>query len=247
MVNIHFLHGFLGTPSDWNFIPKNNGKNKYFFHSIEDFIPNDSCKENYFQKWALKFNDSIFNSKQFEDDKNILVGYSLGGRLALHSLCEKNNWQAAMIVSANPGLIHDRDKIIRLENDKIWAQRFLEDDWSVVMNDWNAQGVFAGINNHLSREEKLYDRKKLSELMLEFSIAKQDNLRKCIQQFKLPLHWLAGERDVKFVTIAKEMASLNKNIQSTIVPLAGHRIPWENPQEFLKILENFIVEWCRLR
>jgi 2-succinyl-6-hydroxy-2,4-cyclohexadiene-1-carboxylate synthase len=237
---IHFLHGFLGKPSDWNFIHDKKSTNKYIFHSIEDFMPNDPIKEKYLQKWAVKFNDFIFKSSQFGGDKNILVGYSLGGRLALHSLCKNNNWKGAIIVSANPGLTNENDKLARLENDKKWARRFLEDDWSQLMHDWNAQGVFAGLNSTMHREEKQYDRKKLSQLMLEFSLAKQENLRDFIKQFKFPIHWLAGERDSKFVTIAKEMSLLNNNIKSSIVPLAGHRIPWENSEEFVKIMNIFI-------
>lgn len=237
-MNIHFLHGFLGFGSDWFQFSEKFQPHKCFFHNIEDYLPLPNCEKNYFNEWATNFNQSVFS--KFESEKNILIGYSLGGRLALHSLRESNKWNGIVIISANPGLTNELDKTNRINNDKKWADRFLKEDWETVMTSWNSQGVFSGKKNTLTREEKDYSREKISEVLQGFSLGKQDNLRDLIISYTKPLVWISGEQDVKFAEIARELHTLNQAIPNHIIANAGHRIPWEEPEQFLEICNKFI-------
>lgn len=133
-----------------------------------------------------------------------------------------------------------RQKKTRIESDKSWAHRFLNDDWHKLMNDWNAQSVFSQVKNTVLRCENNIDRKKLFDILINLSLGKQDNLREKIKGMETPILWLAGEKDKKFSLIADEMSLLNKNIKSHIVKNAGHRVPWENAEEFKKLSFCFL-------
>lgn len=244
-MNLHFIHGFLGSPSDWNKLKIDQYASFYhdFYYEIEAFLPQEKEEKNYFTHWAQSFNNHIFSSEKFINKKNILIGYSLGGRLALHCLLDNTSkWDTAIIISANPGLENEEEKLLRIKNDEKWAHRFLHEEWNFVINAWNSQGVFSGQENNLNREENNFNREKISKFLLEFSLGKQKNLREKIKEIQIPLLWLAGEFDTKFSLIAKEMSELNNKIQSIIVPKAGHRVPFENSEDFKNICLKFITE-----
>lgn len=257
-INLHFLHGFLGLKSDWDMIEKVFPRYSCFTYSIEDFLPiAENSSENYFKNWAKNFNSRVFGPNDngikshlssrnltagFSASKNILVGYSLGGRLALHSLTEENSWDGAIIISANPGLRTEQEKKIRIQNDELWANRFLHEPWNEVLNAWNAQEVFQGQNFGLLREEKFYNKEKIYKIMTHFSLGRQNDLRPEIKNLQIPILWISGEQDKKFAIIGKEMESLSVYIKSIIVPFAGHRVPWVSEAQFKKISNDFLQE-----
>ena len=114
---IHFLHGFLGFASDWDIFKNDFYPNKTIFYSIEDFLKKENKEKNDLKAFAENFNNYVFSQDKAKE-KNILIGYSLGGRLALHCLAEENNhWDAAIIISANLGLVDEQEKILRIKNE----------------------------------------------------------------------------------------------------------------------------------
>ena len=240
-MNLHFIHGFLGLPDDWQQFEDKFLPNSCIFHSIDNFLPNLQYQDNYFKIWAKNFNAFIFEGDNFKNKKNILIGYSLGGRLALHSLLEKNYWDGIVIISANPGLTNEEENRLRIRNDENWASKFLNEPWDSVISAWNSQGVFSGQKNSLNRQEDKYNKNNLARMLTEFSLGRQENLRTLISSINIPAIWIAGEQDSKFASIASEIPSLNKNIKSVIVEQAGHRVPWENPEIFISICKNFIA------
>lgn len=239
MNQIHFLHGFLGSAGDWNIFCPDLKNHSFIFHSIENYMfPNLKGYKTYFSAWLDGFHSSLVN--QNHSNKKILVGYSLGGRLALHSLVSSNLWDAAIIISANPGLKDESEKQSRIKNDTTWALRFQNEGWDEVLKDWNSQTVFANFQNSLCREEYTINKHAIKEMLINFSLGNQENLREEIKLLNIPILWLAGERDSKFVEIAIEMQESSNNILAKIIPNAGHRVPWDNPKEFINTLNSFL-------
>lgn len=240
MITLHFIHGFLGFSNDWDIFKDDFKKYNYQFHSISNYIPQMNVDEKtYINSWVLNFNSSIFKDHS-NKQLNILIGYSLGGRLALHSLLENDKWNAAIIISANPGLTSESEKQARITNDNMWANRFLNEKWDVVMESWNAQGVFSNIQNSFCRDEKQFNKNEVANILTGFSLGKQDNLREKIKNLSIPILWIAGEKDTKFAKVAHEMKDLNNKIEIKIIHDAGHRVPWEKQEEFKQACLSFI-------
>jgi len=205
MAVIWCLHGFLGRGADWDFL-----RDAGFEIRAPSFFAGDTL-------------DSV---RPAPDD--ILLGYSMGARLALH-LMQTNRVAKAVLISAGvaspePG---------RNELDETWARRFESENWDSVIGAWNSQSVFAGRANPLTRNEADYDRKKLAAALRE---PRQLQLA----GVSVPTLWIAGEDDVKYREAARRASEQLKNAELWICPGAAHRVPWEQPDAFIARLRQFV-------
>ena len=162
---------------------------------------------------------------------DILLGYSMGGRLALRML-ELHPMQKAIIVSA--GLNAPDDE--RRKRDEEWARRFETEAWPTLMRDWNAQPVFGG--HALDRREEDYDRAELARQLREYSPAVLPPPE--LERIETPVLWIAGERDAKYVDIARRAVARLPRAELWICPDAGHRVPWEQRDAFVARLREFL-------
>lgn len=226
------LHGFLGRPSDWDSLLGDEWTKPDWLQIALAF---GSERSPYLSVLAKEMNRMASG--------DILLGYSMGGRIALHMLLRHpRRWRRAIVVSASPGLTNEAERERRLLNDEAWAKRFLEDDWTAVVADWNAQGVFAhDPPERLPRLERDFDRRALARALVEGSVARQADLREELKTLDVPILWVAGERDAKYRDLAQECAALNPLFQSTILPRAGHRAPWGDPAAFRAAVREFIT------
>ncbi len=230
---IYALHGFLGLPSDWDEIEQKICES---FEALEPF--SFSSPRNGLQHWGQALNRYV--AKQ-PVQRHILLGYSQGGRLAMHALIENPAlWAGAIIVSANTGLKFEEEKVPRLQIDIDWAQRFLTDPWKDLIDDWNRQGVFQGQMPPFYRREEDYVRSHLADAIEGWSVGKQNDLRELLSKLPFPILWIAGEKDVKHVGLAKQMALDHPLSSVWIAPEVGHRVPWECPQLFLEETKSWM-------
>jgi 2-succinyl-6-hydroxy-2,4-cyclohexadiene-1-carboxylate synthase len=190
-VVITCVHGFLGLPRDWDFL-RDAG------FEIEtpplDAIP---------------------------DRGDVLLGYSMGGRLALRKL---NGYRCAVIVSA---------RVSAPEPDRVdWSPRFAAEDWTTLMRDWNAQPIFGG--QVMPREERDFDRRELVRQLRDFAPVAFDG------PIEVPTLFVAGERDPKYVAEAGLAVGRWPLAEMWICPGAAHRVPWEQPELFIDRLREFV-------
>src|SRR5690606_21950754 len=112
-------------------------------YAVDYFNHDKLGPQNNFAAWAKNFNTWVTEITQ--GSPAYLVGYSLGGRLALHALKENPKlWQQVFLLSTNPGLQDDSARGIRARQDQAWAEKFKSDPWDEVLEHWNAQAVFDG-------------------------------------------------------------------------------------------------------
>ena len=181
------LPGFLGLPSDFDFLPPVRGE--------------------------------------------VLVGYSMGGRLAL-DLLQRRRFDAAILISAG---LNAPDEA-RRARDEEWARRFETEEWSSLMRAWNAQEVFGG--HVVDRREEDFDRAELARQLRECSPAVL--APPVLEEIDTPVLWVAGERDAKYVEIAKRAVQRLPHAECWICPNAGHRVPWEQPDALVARVRDFI-------
>lgn len=233
---IYAIHGFLGQPSDWNMLSIKS-------LSSEAFVPVDLSKikidSTEFWEWSAEFNDLI---KQDGFDRRILIGYSLGGRLAIHALIQcPSLWSSAVLISAHPGMKTQLEKHMRLEEDKQWAQRFKMEPWDRLMRAWNSREVFSGYDPIFERKEADYSRETLASMLNQFSLGKQEDLSSQISDLPFPILWASGAHDSRYAEISATISLKHELSKVWIVPNAGHRIPWEVPEAFQLQLIQWIL------
>lgn len=82
-----------------------------------------------------------------------LVGYSLGGRVAMMAACQGLAGLCGVIVEGgHPGLQNAEQRAERQRSDRQWVQRFLTEPLTAVFADWYQQPVFASLNDDQRRE-----------------------------------------------------------------------------------------------
>jgi 2-succinyl-6-hydroxy-2,4-cyclohexadiene-1-carboxylate synthase len=247
-VIIWALHGFLGLPSDFEELqsrclelhPNLQWKNVDYLR-LRELSPSQTLQE-----WGARFNQFVQqNSKP--NETHVLLGYSQGGRLALHALKQQPSlWRACVLLSTNPG-IGEGEKPQRLRNDQQWAERFLNENFAKTVEQWNAQSVFQGSRAEPVRVEKSYNRRQLADCLVQWSVAQQQNFMTYLSALNFPVLYLSGEKDRKYRQIGSSLAASNRQIEFSIIPDSGHRVLLDQPElvadrisEFLKQKLNFL-------
>ncbi len=227
------LHGFLGKPSDWTLF-------RWKSKAAVDLLDRQFTQpKEGLLSWARSFNRFVENSNY--PPPYFLLGYSLGGRLAMHALTlQPTLWSKAAIVSAHPGLETVEQKTTRMFHDQRWSDRFLYDPWEPLMQDWNAQPVFRHSMSALPRRETEYSRKLLAEQLLGWSLGTQENLKTSLEQILTPILWIAGIHDVAYRERALAMTFAQKGSEVWIAPGSSHRVPWDIYEPFEYKIAQFL-------
>ncbi len=197
------LHGSLGAPRDWDFLRQAG--------FTIDTPPLDAIPPR----------------------GETLLGYSLGGRLALHTLLAGAHYERAILISTGLGVEGSEARAARQANDEAWTQRFETEDFDSVIAAWNAQPVLAG--PALTRTLDDYD----SRALREWSSGVLPPVTTRLHELTIPTLWIAGARDTKYVAEARRAVTLVRDGQVAIVEEAGHRVPWERPEELIELLRRF--------
>lgn len=175
-----------------------------------------------------------------------ILGYSMGGRLALHALLEKNHpWKAGVMVSVHPGLETSAERNLRRHSDKQWATRAFTENWQTFYQSWQSLPIFAGSKNSRPREpsaiQRLAQRRsEISRSFIDWSLAAQDPLWERLGEIQVPLLWIAGENDEKFRKIAERATAQSPHFQLAIAPDTGHRVVAESPEWLAGTVARFL-------
>lgn len=226
-----FLHGFFGLPNDWKSLSlkeKLPGNSLYhdLFASIDEVAPFDS--------WAERFNRKVKRG-------TLLVGYSLGGRLALHAALQRPElYRALVLVSAHYGLKEEKERLERRKNDEIWADKIENMGWEQLVSDWNRQPPFLGDPSPNPMNEADFSRDVLAQAMRRWSLGNQENLKRELEELPLPVLYVAGANDAKFAQLAKALRFKEPRSNIWIAPESAHRVPWRQSKKFTLQFLNFV-------
>lgn len=158
-----------------------------------------------------------------------LLGYSMGARLALHALLEKTHpWQAAVIVSAHPGLESAAERETRRAADAAWASQALMGNWQEFLGKWNAQAI---LGDHTIRDSQasgslVMRRREIVRSFVDWSLGTQAPLWDRLHEITIPILWVVGENDTKFRQLAERAVGKIPRAALAVAPGVGHRVPW---------------------
>lgn len=174
--------------------------------------------------------------KNYGIDDYWLIGYSLGGRLAMYHSCFTAHQPRGLIVeSGHPGLTTEGERACRRESDARWAQRFSCQPLTQVLDDWYQQPVFAGLSaaqrSALVALRASGQGGMLAAMLMATSLSCQPDLRPALAGLSCPFYYLYGERDAKFATLAGSLPA-----HADAIAAAGHNAHRENPQAFARRL-----------
>ncbi len=227
---IHALHGMVGEPADWDFLKP---------HALGLRAPLLWADVDRYMPWAFRFAQQVRGQ---QDEAPVLLGYSMGGRLALHALLAAPTlFRAAIIVSAHPGLADKQQRILRWRQDDEWAARLRTLPWEVFLRVWNDQAVFDGCAPPGARLTTFKWRQGIIRAFDHWGLSRQENLLPKLAGLATPVLWLTGEKDRVYGELARAAAAASPHIRHEIIPGAGHRVPWEQRERFMECVSTFLA------
>lgn len=206
-----FLHGFLGTSADWE--------------PVCSYLSEFDCV-----KVDLPGHGKTPFTKRFEDwipslPKMHLIGYSMGGRLAMqYADLFPEKIASLTLISAHRGLQDSIEKEKRLHTDTHWAKQITHsfDDFLIK---WYDQPIFAGFRPNLTmRKQQNFN--ELVKTFLHYSLARQKFLEPKNALF------VVGEKDQKYRDLYPE---------AIIIPNAGHMVHLEEPLKLAALIKKRVT------
>ncbi|MFR9720710.1 2-succinyl-6-hydroxy-2,4-cyclohexadiene-1-carboxylate synthase [Aeromonas diversa] len=171
-----------------------------------------------------------------------LVGYSLGGRLALyHASREPAGLEALWLENCHPGLPEEM-RAVRRAHDECWAQRFERESLPTVLDDWYRQGVFADLDE-TARSAQIArrldnDGPAVAAMLRATSLGLQPDLCPWLLGTALPVTYLSGRRDHKFHTLACQLAGPGSTIDHRTLE-GGHNLHATLPESYARELTRW--------
>jgi 2-succinyl-6-hydroxy-2,4-cyclohexadiene-1-carboxylate synthase len=240
-ITLWCLHGAVGMAADWQRFAVTMTALGIDVRAVDLWKYLDSGPQSLEEAAALLNTEASANP-----GKNILVGYSLGGRIALHAILENfQPWSAAIIISAHPGLEYDAEKLTRQKIDTDWSEKCGDGDWKAFLLEWQDQVILQSKGDQVvewgNRELLQSRRKAIARSFIEWSLGRQRNLRVDLSRIDIPLLFLTGERDQKFTELARTCVAQIPSARHQIFVDCGHRVPWEQSQVFFHAVRAFIA------
>jgi 2-succinyl-6-hydroxy-2,4-cyclohexadiene-1-carboxylate synthase len=164
-----------------------------------------------------------------------LCGYSMGGRIALHvALAAPERVERLILVATTAGIDDAEERAARREADERLAAFAETATIEQFADRWAAQPLFAATPPEAARIWRTdllrNDPTALAAVLRGLGAGAMPALWGRLRDLTMPATVLAGERDGKYVAIARErLVTALPNAELVIVAGAGHGLPREAP------------------
>jgi len=218
-----FVPGFMQRGGAWEAVAREVG---------ESYLT--LCLD--FRTWT--FEDRVNELLDAAEPGSAVVGYSLGGRIALEAARrEPRRFAAVALVGATPGIEDADERRERAEADDRLAAWMEEATIDQVVARWERQPIFATQPAELVEAQRpgrlSHDPVELATLLRS---ASPGRIPHHWERLPVPLLAVAGERDERYAVIAKRIG------RARLVPGAGHAAHLEQPAAVAALLREFLDE-----
>ena len=233
-----FLHGFAGDSLEWRAVGQAFGAYPRLYLDLPGHGGSADRAVNRFTDVCELIKNTLIS---YNMHKYWLVGYSLGGRVAMYYASQPHEGLCGLVVEGgHPGLADDNQRAQRRRSDAAWAERFRREPLTQVFADWYQQPVFASLNA-AQRESLVALRSRnngatLAAMLQAPSLAAQADLLASLQARDFPFHYLCGEHDAKFRAIAQTLAA-----DLHLIHHAGHNAHRDNPAAVIACLAQILA------
>jgi 2-succinyl-6-hydroxy-2,4-cyclohexadiene-1-carboxylate synthase len=172
------------------------------------------------------------------------LGYSLGGRVALHlALTQPELVTALVLIGTHPGIEDLEERAQRRRADDELAERLLVIGLDAFLDDWLAQPLFESLPADADqREARLRnDPAALAATLRNLSTGRQTPLWDRLPELAMPVLVLAGEDDHKYTRLGRQTATtIGDNATFATIPGAGHAAHLERPVTTALLVREFL-------
>lgn len=239
-----WLHGFLGNGDDWQAVTDQLAD--YPLLTVD--LPGHGGSTGFSVRSMAEVNRLLTATLAAQGIHDYwLIGYSMGGRIAAYYATQTANGQppqglrGLILEGAHPGLPQEEQCLGRWYHDRRWAERFRREPLADVLRDWYRQPVFADLNptqrSELQQRRAANDGRALAMMLEGSSLGRQPQMGQPLRDLPLPFHYLCGETDLKFVTLARQ-----HGYPLALIPQAGHNAHYGNPTAYAAQIRAILAQ-----
>lgn len=245
-----FLHGFLGSHADFLHLLPTLSKH---FYCVTVDLPGHGKTETKLGDYTFsRTAEAIVDLLDYLNiRKTHVLGYSLGGRIALYLACEFGDRIADLIIeSVSPGLKTAAERKQRQQQDDITALELLKTPLLDFLDKWYSNPLFADLKQHPKLFADMVQRRlqnrpeELARALCGLSLGRQPPLWEHVSTSRSPLLILVGVLDPKFVSIGTELFEYcqtnNKQATLSVFERCGHNIHLIAPNAYVNAIVKFI-------
>lgn len=239
------LHGFMGTSADWPVLEGVAEGVEVVALDLPGHGATPLPTGDFSMQSVVDWLDAELNSRGF--DQVDLVGYSMGGRIAMHyALAHPDRCRRLVCISASPGIRNEADRAARIHEDEVWADRLESMPLKKFLEQWYQRPVFASLQRRpdllaqVSASRAAIDVHAAATVLRALSPGRVPSLWDRLEDLPMPTMAIVGALDGKYVDVARAMAVAAENVSVSIVPDAGHVVHLEQETAFLQVLGAFL-------
>jgi 2-succinyl-6-hydroxy-2,4-cyclohexadiene-1-carboxylate synthase len=235
MPDLVLLHGFTQTGRSW--LPIAHALAGRYRSATPDLPGHGDFAE----RRPASFTACDAYLRALSDAPFTLVGYSMGGRVALHAaLGLGERVRRLVLIGASPGIADASERAARAAADAALADRIEAIGLDAFVREWGAQPLFDGIPRGVA-ELIDADRRRntaagLAAALRGLGTGVMPPLWERLGELALPVELVVGERDEKFRGVAAAMAERLPDARVHVVPGAGHVAHLEVPDALVELL-----------
>jgi 2-succinyl-6-hydroxy-2,4-cyclohexadiene-1-carboxylate synthase len=240
------LHGFSGSGADWSdLLPRLRAAGRAALaidllgHGLSETVPDPT---RYTMAETVRDLELVLDALHVASAD--WVGYSMGGRVALHfALARPDRVRSLALESASPGIANPSDRERRRKADDALADRIEERGIEWFADYWGALPLFE-TQWELRPETRRGLRARrlanhptgLARSLRGMGQGAHDYVGGRLASLSCDTLFLAGSRDPKYVEVARQGAAQVAGARCVVVEGAGHTVHLEQPEAFAEAL-----------
>ncbi len=237
------LHGFTGEGADFAELRAHLPATTEF---IAPDLPGHGTRRGLRQleDYSLRTHLTIVDEAVGDHEGATLLGYSMGGRLALHwALANPARWRRLILIGASPGLITVEERAERQLADAALATFLRTQGLAAFHKYWHHQPMLRTFFRDVSpaRDALLARRAANSPEALALSLetvgtGSLPSLWDRLGELRGAVDLVTGEFDPKFTELARRMGEKIPRARLSVVEGAGHAVHLERPGDLATLL-----------
>jgi 2-succinyl-6-hydroxy-2,4-cyclohexadiene-1-carboxylate synthase len=241
-VSIVALHGFTGSGKDWlPLIDAYKGAVQWICPDLPGH-GKTRCplRADYFSLDRLCA--LIRTIRNLADAPAYLLGYSMGGRVALHF--RRHERIPTFVIGANPGIDAPEERFARLQKDTARIPR--EMSIKAFCQSWEEEPIIQPqlklpepLRSEIADRRRRNDPEALRLALIALSPGRLPSLWPRLGRWG-KLIAAHGESDLAYQTICSRMQATNPEIQIISIPQAAHAAHLDNPTALAEAIKNWI-------
>lgn len=226
------LHGFTGAGEDFEYLKNHYAKNCFWDAPDLPPFPLSALCKFLRERW-----------EKLAGTPRILLGYSMGGRIALH-LAREISWtplDLLVLISASPGISDAQARAARRASDEVLAKKIETlASAEIFYAEWKKHPLIATQRRlpspwreRLSARRAAADWRVWAAHLRLLGTGTLPPLWENLHEISAPkVTLVVGEEDAKFCAIAEKMRMKLPRSRVVVVPASGHSPHLENAEFF---------------